>query len=81
MIFLGIIAAILTSVSFAPQVYKIWKTNDTKAISLEMFLLFSIGVLLWLIYGLLKKDIAITFANAITLAMSSYILFKKIKEK
>lgn len=81
MIYLGILAAILTSISFVPQVYKIWKTNDTSSISLAMFLLFSTGVLLWLVYGWLKKDFAITAANAFTLIMASYILFKKIREK
>lgn len=78
MLVIGIAAAILTTISFIPQVYKIWKTNDTQSISLFMFILFSIGVACWLIYGILKEDIAIIAANFITLVMSIYILVKKI---
>ena len=78
MIYLGILAALLTTISFVPQVYKVWKTNDTQSISLSMFILFTSGVVCWLIYGFLRDDIAITVANAATLGMSSYILFKKI---
>lgn len=81
MIYIGIIAAILTTISFVPQVIKIWKTNDTASISLEMFVLFSLGVVLWLVYGFLKQDIAIVIANFCTLIMASYILYKKIKGK
>jgi uncharacterized protein with PQ loop repeat len=53
MIYLGFLAASLTTISFIPQVYIVWKTNDTKSISLAMFLLFWIGVLasLWDIKG------------------------------
>jgi len=78
MIYLGFIAAILTTISFVPQVYKVWKTNDTHSISLTMFLLFTAGVVCWLVYGYLRDDVAITIANAATLGMCSYILFKKI---
>jgi MtN3 and saliva related transmembrane protein len=78
---IGFLAATLTTVSFVPQVIKIWKTNDTEAISLEMFLLFSLGVIVWLIYGILRNDIVIILANVITLSMSLYILSKKIFSK
>jgi MtN3 and saliva related transmembrane protein len=78
MIYLGFIAAVLTSVSFVPQVYKIWKTNDTQSISLTMFLLFTSGVMCWLVYGYFRNDIAITIANGFTLTLSMYILYKKV---
>lgn len=79
MLYLGFLAAILTSISFIPQVYRIWKTNDTSSISLAMFVLFSLGVTLWLVYGYIKNDTAITVANAFTLCMCGYILYKKLK--
>lgn len=78
---LGFIAATFTTISFVPQVIKIWKTNETSSISLEMFLLFAFGVVLWFTYGILKKDLAITVANLFTLVMSSYIIYKKINSK
>ncbi len=78
MIYLGFLAASLTTIAFVPQVYKVWKTNDTKSISLSMFLLFWLGVLCWLVYGFLREDLAITFANIITLIAAGYILLKKI---
>jgi MtN3 and saliva related transmembrane protein len=76
---LGFVAAVLTSTAFVPQVVKIWKTNDTNSISLSMFLMFTSGILCWLVYGIFKKDIVITIANIATLSMCSYILFKKMK--
>ncbi len=76
--FLGFTAALLTSISFVPQVYKVWKTNNTKSISLTMFLLFWLGVLCWLIYGFLKGDMAITIANLFTLIVAGYILVRKL---
>lgn len=80
MFYLGFVAATLTTISFIPQVYKVWKTNDTQSISFSMFLLFWIGVLCWLVYGFLKQDIAITIANGVTLILAGYILVKKMRE-
>lgn len=77
MMYLGFSAAILTTIAFIPQVYSVWKTNDTKSISLAMFLLFWLGVLCWLVYGILRNDTAITVANLFTLVAAGYILVKK----
>lgn len=76
--YIGIIAAILTTASFLPQAYKTIRTKDTKGISLIMYILFTMGLLLWLIYGIHIKDIAIILANAITLIFASVILSFKI---
>ncbi|MFN0049297.1 MAG: SemiSWEET transporter [Cytophagales bacterium] len=78
MIYLGFLAATLTTISFIPQVYIVWKTNDTKSISLTMFLLFWIGVVCWLFYGIFLQDFAIICANIFTLAAAGYILLKKL---
>ena len=75
---LGYCAAVLTTRSFLPQALLILKTRDTKSLSLTMYSLFTIGVLLWLIYGWQKMDYAIIFANAITLMLSMIILGFKI---
>ena len=74
----GSIAAFLTTVAFVPQAYKVFKTNQTKDLSLFLFLIFSLGVFMWLIYGIMKEDSPIMIANSITLFLSLYILYKKI---
>lgn len=81
MSYIGFFAALLTTISFVPQVIQIWKTNDTSSISLQMFVLFTAGVFLWLIHGIMQKDAAIIVANILTLFMASYILYRKIVTK
>lgn len=76
---IGLVAAILTTTSFIPQVYKVYKTHKTEDLSLGMFLLFSLGVLLWFIYGLLLYSVPIILANLVTLLLTLYILVMKIK--
>src|SRR4030067_2734425 len=62
---LGIAAGCLTTTSFLPQVIKIWKTKSAHDISSGMFVIFSAGVLLWLVYGLATHAPPIILANAI----------------
>lgn len=77
---IGSLAGILTTIAFIPQVIKTWKTRSARDISLWMFLLFSTGVLLWLIYGLSLHAMPIILANGITLALSTSILLMKAKD-
>jgi len=76
---IGNIAAILTSISFLPQAIKILKTKDTKSISLPMYIMFVVGVLLWLIYGFLRNDVPLILANIVTLSLAGLILWFKVK--
>ncbi|WP_186525877.1 SemiSWEET family sugar transporter [Seonamhaeicola sediminis] len=76
---IGLIAAVLTTTAFLPQVYKTWKTKDVESFSLPMFLIFFIGILFWLIYGVLVKSIAMILANSITVISSFLLLYFKIK--
>jgi len=78
---LGIIAGMLTTVSFVPQVIKTVRTRDTKSLSLTMYLISCTGILLWLVYGALLNNIPILAANGVTLALASTILFLKLKYK
>jgi MtN3 and saliva related transmembrane protein len=78
---IGFMAATLTTVSFLPQVIQVWKTKSTKDISLGMFSIFSAGVFLWLVYGILIEDWAVFMANLITLILASIILTFKLKYK
>jgi MtN3 and saliva related transmembrane protein len=74
---LGLIAGTLTTLAFLPQVIKTWKSQSAKDISLGMFLLFSAGVALWLVYGIQLGAVPIIAANAVTLLLSLAILGMK----
>jgi len=76
---IGLIAATLTTISFLPQAIKSWKTRSAKDLSLGMFATFCTGVLLWLIYGLLNRDLPIILSNAVTFVLALAILILKIK--
>ena len=78
---LGLLAGALTTVAFIPQVVKIWKSRHARDISLGMFAIFSLGVLLWLFYGIQIGSLPVILSNAITLGLSLTILFFKIKFK
>ena len=75
----GYCAAILTTVSFVPQLLRVWRLRSARDISLTMFLAFSLGVFLWLIYGISLHSIPIILANGVTLALSLAILILKIR--
>ena len=72
------IAAMLTTCSFVPQAIMTLKTRDTESLSLGMYATFTLGVFLWLIYGIYLADKAIIHANAITLVLASSILSIKV---
>lgn len=74
---LGTIAGTLTTISFIPQVWKIWRSRSANDISIGMFILFGLGVTLWLIYGLILQAMPIVLANGVTLLMVLVILIMK----
>ncbi len=78
---LGLIAGSLTTVSFVPQVVRIWRTRSTHDISLLMFSIFSAGVVCWLWYGISLGSWPIIVANIVTLALSLTVLCFKILYK
>ncbi len=78
-IIFGYIAGALTTISFVPQVIKAWKTKSTRDISLGMFLIFTLGVLLWLVYGILRFDLPIIAANSVTVTLALLILMMKLR--
>lgn len=75
----GAVAAILTTASFVPQAWLTWRTRDVSGISLGMYSVFTTGVALWLIYGVLLGSWPIIVANAITLALALSILVMRIR--
>ncbi|MEA5461374.1 SemiSWEET transporter [Arcicella sp. LKC2W] len=76
---LGYVAGILTTIAFVPQVIQIYKTKSAKDVSLAMFLLFTAGVVMWLVYGIKSNAVPVIAANALTLLLSLVILFFKFK--
>jgi len=78
---IGIIAATCTTGSFIPQVIKIFKTRNTRDLSLSMYVLFTVGVSMWLIYGFMINSIPVILANSVTLCLTSLVLFMKLREK
>lgn len=78
---LGLIAGALTTAAFIPQVVQIWKSRHTQDISLGMFAIFSIGVFLWLLYGIQLGALPVILSNGITLVLSLTILVFKLKYK
>jgi MtN3 and saliva related transmembrane protein len=77
----GLLAGGLTTVSFVPQVWKIWKTKSAEDVSLKMFAALCLGVALWLVYGFIKKDTAILVTNGVTLLLALAILGMKLRYK
>lgn len=77
--FIGTLAAILTTVSFAPQVWKIWASKSAGDVSLPMYLLFGCGVILWLVYGIMLAALPIIIANGTTLALVCALIAMKLK--
>ncbi|NNM81113.1 MAG: SemiSWEET transporter [Burkholderiales bacterium] len=77
----GYCAAILTTTAFIPQAWKSWKTRDLSGISLPMYALFTMGVALWLAYGIEISSIPVIAANGITLLLASVVLFLKISAR
>ncbi|EQD30635.1 MAG: SemiSWEET transporter [Metallibacterium sp.] len=76
---LGYIAATLTTVAFIPQAWRTWRTRDTRALSLGMYLVFTVGVAFWLGYGLALGAWPIIVSNAITLPLAGTILILKLR--
>lgn len=76
---IGYCAAFLTTSAFIPQAIHSWKTKDLSSISLSMYLMFTIGVAMWLWYGFVTESWPVVIANGITLVISTSILYLKIK--
>ena len=75
----GGIAATLTTCSFIPQVWRVWKTRHTKDISLLMYTFFTTGVALWLAYGIMLGAWPVIIANSITLLLAGTVLVLKLR--
>jgi MtN3 and saliva related transmembrane protein len=76
---LGLVAGTLTTLSFLPQLLKAWKSRSTHDISFGMLALFSAGLVLWIVYGLIVADVPVIMANSVTLVFVGLILVLKLR--
>jgi MtN3 and saliva related transmembrane protein len=75
----GMAAAMCTTVSLVPQLLRVWRLRSAREISLTMVLVFSLGVLLWLVYGICIHSTPVILANVATLGLSLAILALKVR--
>ncbi len=76
---LGYIAAALTTIAFVPQAVKVIRSRDTEAISLWMYMTFTVGIALWFFYGVLLGAWPIILSNAVTFGLAATILALKLR--
>lgn len=76
---IGIVAAILTTAAFIPQAWLTWKSRRADGVSLGMYSIFTVGVGLWLAYGIMITAWPVIIANACTLTLALFILMMKVR--
>lgn len=76
---MGLAAGLLTTVSLVPQVTKIWKSRSAKDVSRRMFIVFTLGVALWLGYGFAKGDVPMIIWNSVSLVLGLCIVGMKLR--
>lgn len=75
---IGYAAAIITSIAYVPQALMVWRTDDTRSISLGMYSLMVFGIGVWLLYGILLNNHPLIAANVFMILVAGSILYKKI---
>ena len=76
---LGLVATCFTTASFVPQVWRTWKTRDVSGISLPTYVIITIGLALWLVYGWLRGDMPLMVANAVMVVLTGAITVMKLR--
>jgi MtN3 and saliva related transmembrane protein len=76
---IGFAAGLLTTLAFVPQVVKIWRSRSAADVSLAAFIAFTVGVGLWLAYGILKQEPPIVLWNGVTLVLAAAIVAMKLR--
>jgi len=77
---IGYFAALLTTFSFLVQAIQSWRTRDLSGISVGMYSMFTFGVGLWLIYGIVIESWPLIVTNALTFLFALSILLMKLKQ-
>jgi MtN3 and saliva related transmembrane protein len=76
---LGYAAGAFTTLSLLPQVFRIWKSRSARDISPVMFVIFSIGISLWIVYGFAIQSMPVIVANFVSLLLGLIILWLKFR--
>ena len=76
---IGMLAAILTTAAYIPQTIKVIREKHTKSISLGMYSMLTLGIALWMVYGIMLGSPSLIFANGISCVMAIFILIMKLK--
>ena len=76
---LGYAAATLTSLSFVPQAWRTFRTKDVSGISLKMYSVFTLGVAVWLAYGIVLGEVPMMLANGLTLVLACAVLVMRVR--
>ena len=76
---LGLVATAFTTSSFIPQVWTTWRTKDVSGISLSTYIIITIGLFLWLLYGIFKQDAPLIIANAVMVVLTLSITVMKLR--
>jgi MtN3 and saliva related transmembrane protein len=76
---IGLAAGVLTTLAFVPQVIRVWRSRSARDLSLSSFAIFTAGVALWLVYGLVVGALPVIVANAVTLVLAGAILVMKLR--
>ena len=72
---IGIVAGVCTTIAVVPQIYKTWKTKKVMDVSIGMFIVLILGVALWTVYGVIKKDWPIIITNGISVVLNLWMLY------
>jgi len=75
----GLLAGLLTTAAFLPQAWRIWRTRSSRDLSLPMYAVFTGGVGLWFVYGIMTGALPIIITNGVTLLLSGAILAMKLR--
>jgi MtN3 and saliva related transmembrane protein len=76
---IGAAAGTLSTIAFIPQAWRIWRTRSARDLSLPMYLIFTSGVALWLLYGIVLGAVPIIACNGLTLLLAGTVLAMKLK--
>ena len=76
---LGYAAATLTTASFVPQAWRTFRTKDVSGISLKMYTVFTLGVAVWLAYGIVLGEVPMMLANGLTLVLACAVLVMRLR--
>ncbi len=76
----GLVAALLTTFAFLPQVIQTWRSRSTAGLNLPMLVVLAVGIALWLAYGLGTGQVPVILANGVTLLLVSVLLGLKLRD-